>query len=352
MNSFKPELIKNLKLSMVLLRQISSISEYTGKEALYRKQGVDVLDRLLEIAKIQSAESSNRIEGILVSHERAEAMVLKKSQPRDRSEEEFMGYKDVLELIHDNHEGMDLSVNLILMLHSRLYRRVEGKNIGGDFKRSENEIIEKHRDGSVHVRFKPVSAFDTPNAMDHLVKNYLYHSRERDVEPLVLIALFILDFLCIHPFMDGNGRMSRLLTLLLLYQSGYQVGKYISIERIIETEKEAYYQTLHSASQLWHQSQHDLIPWMEYFCSVLNQAYIEFESRMGVFNASESKTKRIHAIIHRFDRSFTAQEVHAKCPEASLDLIRKVLKEAQANGSVRCFQKGRYAKWVAIPLSN
>ncbi len=333
---------------MTLLRQISSISEYKGKEALYRKQGVDVLDRLLEIAKIQSAESSNRIEGIVVSHERAEALVLKKSRPRDRSEEEFTGYKDVLELIHDNHEGMDLSVNLILMLHSRLYRRVEEKNIGGDFKRSENEIVEKHADGTVHVRFKPVSAFDTPNAMDQLVKNYLYHSRERDVEPLVLIALFILDFLCIHPFMDGNGRMSRLLTLLLLYQSDYQVGKYISIERIIEAEKEGYYQTLHTASQQWHQSQHDVVPWLEYFCSILNHAYIEFESRVGVFNAAETKTERIRYIIDRFNRAFSANELHAKCPEASLDLIRKALKDLQASGIVRCTGRGPGTKWQLI----
>ena len=225
-----------------IINLISAIHEYKGKQTLYIEANHDILTSLLNIAKIQSTESSNKIEGIKTTDERINALVNEKVTPKNRNEEEIAGYRDVLELIHENYENMDITPNVILQMHKYLYK-YSSKSIGGKFKDSENIIEETDEKGIKKIRFKPLSAFETPQAMNELCTSYNNEINANEIDPLFLIPIFILDFLSIHPFNDGNGRMSRLLTLLLLYKSGYIVGKYISIEKIVEKTKESYYDT-------------------------------------------------------------------------------------------------------------
>ncbi|OGF58794.1 MAG: cell filamentation protein Fic [Candidatus Fischerbacteria bacterium RBG_13_37_8] len=343
MKSLENSYIENYRFSQSIISSIGLIREYKGKETLYIKQSPDVLEKLLEIAIIQSAESSNRIEGISVPHDRVEKLIRENTAPRNRSEQEVAGYRDVLNLIHQSHQDIPLTENVILQFHSMLYRYTTIK--AGFFKKTDNKIVERKTDGSEIIRFMPLSWQETPEAMKKLLLLYNSYCKAQSYDSLILVPLIIFDFLCIHPFLDGNGRIARLLTLLLLYQNGYHVGKYISIEKIIEESKESYYDALEYSSKGWHDGDHDILPWLEYFYGTLIAAYKEFENRVGVFIGKGSKTEQIMAVIERFIMPFSIKNVEEACPNISRDMIRKVLRQMRDTGDLEATSKGRGARW-------
>lgn len=344
MKSFTDQYLSAIQLTPQLLNLTNALSEYKGKEELYAKQSPETLERLVEAAKVESAESSNRIEGIEVAHKRVEAIVVRNSQPRNRSEQEVTGYRDALERIHTTHEAMPISVNTILFLHEFLYKYTEIS--GGSFKREDNRIVDRLKDGTIRERFRPVSAAQTYDAMKSLVDNFDYLTKQSHYSRLFLIPLFIFDFLCIHPFTDGNGRVARLLTLLLLYQAGYQVGKYISLERVIEQSKETYYEALEKSSKGWHEGAHDCRPWQNYFYGMLLASYKEFEQRVGIIRKSSgNKRARLTEVIRDYNGKFSISDLELICPDISRDMIRTVLRELRDQGVIKADGMGRNAKW-------
>lgn len=345
MHSLKEKYLKQLSLSTDEAAAMRTLGEYQGKQALYYRQSPETLESLKQAAVIESSESSNRLEGITAPKERIEAIVLKNSTPKDRSEQEIAGYRDALNLIHDSAEHMEFSVNLVLQLHSMVYRFMP--NPGGKWKATNNEIVEKHPDGSKRVRFVPTSAHLTPQAMDDLITNYKESIHTHHQDPLIVVPLAVLDFLCVHPFSDGNGRVARLLTLTLLYHFDYQVGRYISLERIFEETKESYYETLEKSSQGWHEGKHDVRPWLNYFWGTLTRAYREFEERVGNIKAGRgSKTEQIRQAVERKIGPFSISEVEDSCPGISRDMVRNVLRQMKEENLIEPTGKGRSAKWV------
>lgn len=344
MHSLTQKYLKQLTFSTDDLTILRTIGEYQGKQALYFKQSPEVLKGLQQVAVIESSESSNRLEGITAPHQRIADLVTKNSKPQDRSEQEIAGYRDALNLIHQSGLHMTFSTNVILQLHSWLYRYLPIS--GGQWKTTDNEITETHPDGRKRVRFVPSSAFETPRAMEKLVLHYEKGTKEWNTEPLIVIPAVILDFLCIHPFRDGNGRAARLLTLLLLYHFDYQVGRYISLERIFEESKESYYDTLEKSSQGWHQGQHNLMPWLTYFWGVILRAYKEFEQRVGTLKTQGSKAQHIRLTIEDTIGSFAISDIERACPSVSRDTIRLVLRQLRDEGIIVPIGKGRSAKWI------
>ena len=259
MQSLDIKYLNKLTFSAEQASTIKKIGEYRGKQALFSRQTPEILNSLQQVAIIESSESSNRLEGVTAPHERIEALVLRSTAPKNRSEREIAGYRDALALMHESAQYMDFTIDVILQCHSMVYRYMPQD--GGHWKMVDNEIVEKNPDGSIkRIRFKPVGAVQTPPAMEALVTNYKEAINQHNKEPLVVIPLTILDFLCVHPFRDGNGRVARLLTLLLLYHFDYQVGRYISLERIFEESKETYYETLERCSQGWHKGSFNQYP--------------------------------------------------------------------------------------------
>ncbi len=347
MSSFDPAFLDQPRFTAQHGALLRALGQFRGREDLFRKQAPDVLATLREAAVIESAESSNRLEGVTAPRERIEALVLKPTAPRDRSEEEIAGYRDALNLIHESAPHMTFSSNVILQLHGMLYRYHPG--LGGRWKMAPNEIVERNADGSVRrVRFVPVSPVGTPGAMDQLVAGYA-RAVDEQRERLVLVPLAILDFLCIHPFADGNGRMARLLTLLLMYHASYEVGRYISLERIVEGSKETYYDALEASSQRWHEGAHDPLPWMSYLWGVLVRAYREFEDRVGAIRAGRgAKTDLIEQAVGRRTRPFAITDIEAECPGVSRDMVRHVLQRLRDDGKLAIEGAGRGAKWVPV----
>jgi len=346
MHSLDIKYLETLKFSAEQVSVLKKIGECRGKQELFFRQTPEVLESLKQVAIIESSESSNRLEGVTAPHDRIEALVLKSTTPKNRSEQEIAGYRDDLALIHESARYMDFTVNIILQCHSIVYRYMPDD--GGRWKMVDNEIVEKNPDGSVkRIRFRPVSAVLTPQAMDTLAKTYNEAINQHNKEPLVVIPLTILDFLCIHPFTDGNGRVARLLTLLLLYHFDYQVGRYISLERIFEESKETYYETLEKSSIGWHQGKHDSFPWMNYFWGVLIRAYQEFEERVGKIRTGKgSKTEQIRMAVNRRIGPFAISDIESDCPGISRDMIRIVLRQLRDEKAIILQGKGRGAKWI------
>jgi len=346
MRSFTTGYLGGLTLTVEQASMLNRLGEYRGKQDLFSKQAPETLQSLQQVAIIESSESSNRIEGVTAPYDRIEALVLKSAMPHDRSEQEIAGYRDALALIHESAQHMAFSVNVILQLHSMLLRYMP--NEGGRWKMTDNDIVERNADGTIHhVRFKPLSPVATPPAMDALVSGYKEAVENQQKEPLVVTPLAILDFLCIHPFSDGNGRVARLLTLMLLYQFDYQVGRYISMERIFEESKETYYETLEASSIGWHDGQHDASPWMDYFWGVLLRAYREFEDRVGTIGLGKgSKTEQVRQIVDRRFGPFSISDIEADCIGVSRDMIRIVLRQLRDEGVITLQGKGRGAKWI------
>ncbi|MCK4667228.1 Fic family protein, partial [Candidatus Dependentiae bacterium] len=290
MKSLNDKFISKLKFPPEIITYFERLGEYKGKEDLFRKQSPDILEKLLESAVVQSTESSCRIEKIVAPHHRIEKIVKSNSKPKNRSEQEIAGYKDVLNIIHQSHKDIPINENIILQFHSMLYRYSTKKS--GSWKTGENLLIDIYPNGSKKLRLKTVSAFETPRFIAEITTLMNKILNEDKYPDILLIALFILDFLCIHPFSDGNGRISRLLTLLLLYKAGFKIGKYISLERIVEESKDQYYDTLLLSSQKWDKGKHDVFPWLNYFLGILISAYKEFEERVGVFEGKSTKTEQ------------------------------------------------------------
>ncbi len=333
-----------MKSEVILLA--TKISEFKGKQGLFQRQVPQVLETLQQNAFIQSTESSNRIEGIYVSSKRLESIVWNAANPENRPEGEIAGYRDVLNTIHTHAEHIPLTPSVIQQLHRDLMKY---SGTGGRWKQIDHFIEEKLSTGETRIRFKPTPAWRTDEAMRELCDAFKRARDRGDLPDYFLIGLFILDFLCIHPFSDGNGRMARLLTLLLLYQSGYAVGKYISLEKVIEDTKIQYYNTLEISSQKWHDSAHDCNPWINYFLTMLLEAYHRFESRVGTLESSQKrgwKKERILNIVEGFIADFTIADVEELCPGISRPTITKTLNELGRKGTIVCIEHGRHARWV------
>ena len=331
-------------LTPEIVKKLTLINEYKGEQRLFIEAHKDELIELVEIAKIQSTEASNRIEGIFTADDRIKSLVQAKTTPRDRDEAEIAGYRDVLNTIHENYDYIPINANYILQLHRDLYKFL-GSTDGGRFKTSDNIIRETDADGNECVRFRPVPAWETAPSIDELCKSY--HEAKSEADPLLLSLMFILDFLCIHPFNDGNGRMSRLLTLLLLYQSGFIVGKYISIEKIIEESKETYYEVLQDSSINWHENENDYKPFVNYMLGVVVNAYKEFESRVELLtNPNLSKADRVREIIRKHIGTITKAELLNMNPDISDTTIQRALADLLKNGEIEKIGGGRYTKYV------
>jgi len=345
MNSFESDFLEKQSIPHSLLRTIRLLGEYRGKEALFKQQTPQVLKSLRQIAIIQSTESSNRIEGIEAPTERIRKLVAHKTTPKNRSEQEIAGYRDALVTIHANHSNMPFTVDIVLQLHRDLYQFVAQQ--GGRWKMTDNEITETRGDGTKVTRFKPIPAFQTPDAMERLHALFREKWDRGEIDPLLLIPAYVFDFLCIHPFTDGNGRMARLLTLLLLYHADFEVGRYISLEHLIEKQREGYYDALYNSSQGWHDCKHSLLPWCEYFLGVvLLGAYHEFEHRTGeLTTAHGAKTEFVIAAIQKLPETFRYADLAQACTNVSRPTIKRVLGQLRLEGKVECIKRGRDAVW-------
>lgn len=342
--NYKSEYAKLLTPDIVNL--LTVIHEFKGEQTLFLEAKSDLLTQLLEIAKIQSTEASNRIEGIITTDERLKLIVREKTMPKTRSEKEIAGYRDVLTTIHESYDYIPPRSSMILQLHRDLYK-FSGMSIGGNFKNSDNVIAEKLPDGTQRVRFQPVSAWETPETMDRLCDEFIKSVNDPEMNPLLLIPMFILDFLCIHPFNDGNGRMSRLLTLLLLYRSGYIVGKYISIEKLITDSKETYYEALQESSYEWYEGTNDYLPFVRYMLGVIAAAYREFSSRVKFLSTGGfTKAERIRELIKDHLGKITKAELMELCPDISQATVQRTLAELLANGEITKIGGGRYTSYI------
>lgn len=324
-----------------IVNMLGFIHEYKGQQNLFIEAKADVLSHLLEIAKIQSTEASNRIEGIYTSDERIQALVKEKSEPRNRNENEIAGYRDVLATIHENYDYIPPRGGVILQLHRDLYQ-YSGFGIGGHFKNTDNVIEEELQDGTKRVRFRPASAFETPELIDNLCNQFLRELDRGEIDPLLLIPMFVLDFLCIHPFNDGNGRISRLLTLLLLYRAGYIVGKYISIEMLIEKTKDTYYDALKASSTGWHDGENDYMPFVAYTLGIIKNAYKTFSDRVEHLTTKGiSKPERVRQFIESKLGKVTKKEILDACPDISATTIEKALGELVKSEAIIKVGSGR-----------
>ena len=344
MNSFQDDRLSALPLTHDLVRSVARLHEYRGREQLYTQQAPQALKTLREVAVIRSTESSNRIEGVVAAPDRIKALVEETTTPENRSEQAIAGYRDVLGTIHARHSGMRFSPNLVLQLHRDLFKYTDAQ--GGAWKSTDNAITEYHPDGTEVVRFETVPAFQTPDAMKQLHERFRRRWTEGDEDKLLLIAAYVLDFLCIHPFLDGNGRMARLITLLLLYKANYEVGRYISLETLVEDSRESYYDTLYQSSQEWHDGAHSLTPWTQYVLGILLAAYQEFEDRVGALRTERgAKTQRILDAVERLPDGFKTRDVERLCPSVSRSLIRNVFNELKDEGRIRAEGRGPAAVW-------
>lgn len=333
-------------LTPEIVNMLSSLHEFKGKQELYIETESDVLTALLDIAKIQSTKASNKIEGIYTSDERLEALVMEESEPRNRSEEEIAGYREVLATVHDSYEYIPIRANNILQLHRDLYS-FSSNDTGGKFKNSDNVIAESGKDGKQRVRFAPVPAFQTAEAMEMLCTEFNSAIEHSEYDPLLLIPMFVLDFLCIHPFNDGNGRMSRLITLLLLYRSGYIVGKYISMEMLIEKTKETYYEALQNSSVGWHDNTSDYTSFVRYHLGIVLKGYNEFQDRVEHLRYRKlSKSDRVKAVFDNKLGIIRKSDISALCPDISETTIERTLKELLESGFVKKVGKGRATGYV------
>lgn len=345
MHSLTPAYLAALRFDGAQVATLRSLGEHRGRQQLHAVQSPEVLKGLRKIAVVESTESSNRLEGVVIAHARLKSLVIRNATPKSRTEQEIAGYRDALALTHESAAHMPFSEGVVRQLHATLYRYMP--QAGGHWKAVNNDIIERHPDGTSRLRFQPVAAHLTPIAMVELTRNYATALDQHLADPLVLVPLAMLDFLCIHPFPDGNGRMSRLLTLLLLYHFDYAVGRYISLERIFEETKEGYYETLESSSQGWHRGEHDVKPWLDYFWGVLLRAYRQFEERVGSVDRERgNKGDRVRAEVLRRSQPFSISEIGEACPDVSRDMVRLVLRTMKSEGLIEPTGKGRGAKWL------
>ncbi len=343
MMSFRGARLAELRLPAGTVWLLTGIAEARGRQALFTQQAPQVLRALREMALVQSVASSNRIEGVTVAADRLRPLVVGHARPRDRSEEEIQGYRRALNLIHTEATGLSISPDAFLRFHQTAQ---QGAGDAGTWKQADNQIVEIRPGAAPVLRFQPVSAAETRAAIDEVCLSYRHAVDQGQVLPLVAVGALVFDFLCIHPFRDGNGRVSRLLTLLALYQHGYEVGRYISLERLIEETRDDYYAVVQLSSAGWHQGRHDLFPWLNYFLTIVRRAYREFEERVGqVKSPRGAKTVLVQAAIDAFPGQFTLGELERMCPGVSRDMIRRVLRDLRRAGRVVCLGRGPGALW-------
>lgn len=331
-----------------ILAYVAQIHEYKGKQELYLRQRPVELNRLIEIAKIQSTESSNRIEGIVTTDARLRQLVENKTTPRNRNEEEILGYRNALNIVHENYEAIPVHSNYILQLHGEMLKHT-AFSYAGKYKTTPNEIDMVLENGEKVVLFKPLEPYETPDAVECLCAEYNNAILEGIVDPLIIIPTFILDFLCIHPFNDGNGRMSRLLTLLLLYRCGYKVGQYISIEKAIADTKETYYEVLQQADQNWYEGENDPKPFIRYMLGIILSCYREFESRITIA-AKTGRKSTAYDIVKTYTENtlgkFSKQDALIACPSLGSSSVESALKRLVEEGTIIRTGAGRKTMYM------
>jgi len=334
-------------LTPEIVSLLSKIHEFKGEQMLFIESYTDELTELLEVARIQSVEASNGIEGIYTSDERLKKIVQSKTMPKSRDELEIAGYRDVLNTIHDSYEHIPIKPAIILQLHRDLYKFSSNER-GGSYKNSDNVITETDGQGDEWIRFEPVASWETAESIKALCKAFDDVINSNDlVDPLIIMPMFILDFLCIHPFNDGNGRLSRLLTLLLLYHSNYIVGKYISIEKIVELSKDAYYEALQASSFNWHENKNDYVPFVEYTLETVAKAYRDFSSRIKILTTSGmSKPDRVREIIKENIGKITKADIMIRCPDISQVTVQRALNDLVKSGKIIKIGGGRYTAYT------
>lgn len=341
MRNFDYSKLSNCTVDSEIINYIAKIHEYKGRQELFVRQKKDKLEKLVEIAKIQSTESSNKIEGIVSTNTRIKQLVQDKTTPRNRDEKEIMGYRDVLNIVHENYEYIPVTPNYILQLHKYLYQYAN-PDFGGKFKNSQNYIVANLADGTSRTLFTPLSPVETPNAIQELCDTFNKAMNLGEIEPLLLIINFIKDFLCIHPFNDGNGRMSRLLTTLLLYRSGFVVCKYISLEKKIEKTKDTYYDVLEESSENWNERKNDNTPFVKYLLGIILSAYREFEERLNLIDDKLSAIEMVEKVAKARLGKFTKSDIQEECPSLARQTIEKALKQLCDSGKLE--KKGSGSK--------
>lgn len=346
MHTFDFAKIYDTLLTPEIVSLVGQIHEYKGRQALFIGAKPDALNALAEVARLQSIEASNRIEGICTSEQRLKKLVQDKTMPRTPSEQEIAGYRDVLAAIHENYDYIPPKAAMILQLHRDLYK-FSGAFYGGHYKTGDNAPRQTGPEGPETAPFQPVSAHDTPEAMEQLCSAFEQAVQQNQMDPLLLIPVFVLDFLCIHPFDDGNGPMSRLLTLLLLCRQGYMVGKYVSIEKGMEQSRQAYCEALRQSFARWQEGENDYRPFVQYTLEVVAAAYRDFSARVRVFAAGGTgKPDRIREIIRNHPGAITKAELMAQCPDISLATVQRTLAELQKNDEIIKLGGGRYTAYT------
>lgn len=334
MRIFNYSKIREQKWDSDILGLIAAIYKEAGKQELYLKQRPEELEKLVEIAKIQSTEASNAIEGIRTTNTRIRQLVEEKTTPRNRNEQEIAGYRDVLNLIHENFDAIPVTQNYILQLHKILYNHMNNP-MAGRTKSVQNYISATYPDGHVETLFTPLSPYETPEALDSICKEYNRVIGNMEMEPLIIIPVFIHDFLCIHPFNDGNGRMSRLLTTLLLYRCGFYVGKYISLEAKIAKNKDLYYNVLGQVQTGWHEGTEDIVPFIKYLLGIILSAYKDFEDRFDLVETKLPALETVHRATMKKIGRFTKQDIRELCPSLSISSIEGALRKLVATGELK-----------------
>ena len=334
MRDFNYSEINKRKWDSELLGLVAAIYREAGKQELYLKQRPEELNKLVEIAKIQSTEASNAIEGIVTTNTRIRQLVEEKTTPRNRSEQEIAGYRDVLSLIHESFDAIPITRNYILQLHKILYSQTNNP-IAGQTKNVQNYISATYPDGHTEILFTPLAPYETPEALDRICEEYNRVIGNMELEPLIAIPVFIHDFLCIHPFNDGNGRMSRLLTTLLLYRNGFYVGKYISLETKIAKNKDLYYDALSASQEGWHEGKDDPVPFVKYLLGTILAAYRDFEDRFALVEKKLSALETVRLATHNKIGHFTKQDIRELCPALSLSSVEGALRKLVESGELK-----------------
>ena len=347
MKNFDYSLLRTRTFDREVINYIGLIHEFKGRQELYLEQKPQELETLVEIAKIQSTESSNAIEGIATTKARLKSLMADKTTPRDRGEKEIKGYRHVLNVIHENFDYVPIRKNYILQLHKMLYQFTE-ERFGGRFKDTPNEIDMVYPDGRAVLLFKPLEPFETPYAVERICEEYDKAINTYGIDPLIAIPVFILDFLCIHPFNDGNGRMSRLLTTLLLYKSDFVIGRYISLEKKIEMTKDEYYIALQESSQNWHEEKNDDTPFIKYILGIILAAYRDFEERVNMVGKKMSAKDMVIKAIGSKIGKFTKNDIMELCPEIGRGSVENTLKALCEEGIIKKEGQGRATFYYAI----
>ena len=347
MRAFNYSLIKDNKWDSELLGLIAAIYKEVGKQEMYLKQKPQELEKLVEIAKIQSTEASNAIEGIVTTNTRIRQLMEEKTTPRNRDEKEIAGYRDVLGIIHESFDAIPITQNYILQLHKILFSHL-GNPAAGKTKTVQNYISASFPDGHTETLFIPLEPYETPEALDRICDEYNHVIGNAELEPLIAIPVFIHDFLCIHPFNDGNGRMSRLLTTLLLYRSGFYVGKYISLEAKIAKHKDLYYDALSASQNGWHEGSDDPVPFIKYLLGTILAAYRDFEDRFALVEAKRSALDMVKLATQYKIGRFTKQDIRELCPSLSISSIEGSLRKLVDNGEIKREGNGKSTFYYRI----